>query len=47
MNVGNEVGAQFEALAAYRGTSKTEIIEALLAYEHARLVMEGNIPKKK
>jgi hypothetical protein len=38
-----ESGGCLEALAGYRNTSKTEIIEALLAYEHARLVMEGKI----
>ena len=47
MNFSNEEGAQLEALAVYRDTSKTEIIEELLAYEHARLVMEGKIKAEK
>ena len=47
MYVSDEAGAQLEALAAYRGTSKTEVMETLLAYEYRRLVLEGKITEKK
>ena len=47
MYVSDEAGAQLEALTAYRGTSKTEVMEALLAYEYRRLVLEGRIKAEK
>jgi len=43
MSVGDETDRQLDALCAYSGKSKTAVMESLLAYEHARLVMEGKI----
>ena len=43
MQVDQDTAMRLDALVAYAGTSKTGVIESLIAYEYRRLELEGKI----